>query len=147
MIVTGVAAMAILIVNVDLPKLIELVTLIAALWANLAYLIVTARSVEKAPQGWPNADRARRAHFSLGRWAIPVNVAAVLWSVFMVVNIGWPRAAVYGPEWQHRFAPVILTAILVVTALVAARGRTVDPRRSVADTPRPRSKPSDRRRS
>jgi len=38
----------------------------------------------------------------------------------MVVNIGWPRSAIYGEAWQHRFAPLMLTTILVATAVVAA---------------------------
>ena len=124
-IVTGLTAMAILIVNVDLPKLIELVTLIAALWANLAYLIVTAALLRTPLAGMARCQgRATENRFSLGRWALPVNAAAVLWSLFMVLNIGWPRVSVYGPEWQHRFAPVILTSILVATALL---GRIVRP--------------------
>ena len=72
--------------------------------------------------------------FSLGRFGIPVNMAAVLWSSFMVVNVGWPRAAVYGAAWQTRFAPIILTAILVATAIAAsaslARRRAALVRRS-----------------
>lgn len=119
-VVTGVIAMAILIVNVDLPKLIELVTLIAALWANLAYLIVTAALLQRRWRGWPDASDREQGWFSLGKWAIPVNVAAILWSLFMVLNIGWPRASVYGTAWHHRFAPLILTSILVVTALAAS---------------------------
>ena len=119
-IVTGIAAMTILVVNVNLPKLIELVTLIAAMWANLAYLIVTAALFRNRLRGWPGDQDRDKGRFSLGRWALPVNAAAVLWSVFMILNIGWPREAVYGAEWQHRFAPLILTSMLVAIALVAS---------------------------
>ena len=122
--VVGAVAMAILAVNVNLPKLIEVVTMVAALWANLAYLIVTATLLRRRLEGWPHRDVSAKGYFSLGRLAIPINAAAVVWSSFMVVNIAWPRAAVYGPEWQHRFAPVILTAILVLTALAAGLGFT-----------------------
>lgn len=117
--VVGAVAMAILAVNVNLPKLIEVVTMVAALWANLAYLIVTGTLLRRRLEGWPHRDVSAKGYFSLGRLAIPINAAAVVWSSFMVVNIAWPRAAVYGPQWQHRFAPVILTAILVLTALAA----------------------------
>jgi hypothetical protein len=40
-----------------------------------------------------------------------VNAAAVAWSAFMIVNVGWPRAATYGPLWQHRFAPPASAAV------------------------------------
>jgi urea carboxylase system permease len=119
-IVIGAAAMAILAANINLPKLVELVTMIAVLWANLAYLIVTAALLRRRVQGWPAVKAGDAGVFSLGRFGIPVNVAAVLWSAFMVINVGWPRAAVYGAEWQTRFAPIILTTILVTTALVAS---------------------------
>ena len=117
--VVGAVAIAILAVNINLPKLIEVVTMIAALWANLAYLIVTATLLRRRLEGWPHRDVSAKGYFSLGRLAVPINAAAVVWSSFMVVNIAWPRAAVYGPQWQHRFAPVILTAILVLTAVAA----------------------------
>ena len=58
--------------------------------------------------------------FSLGRFGIPLNMAALLWSSFRVVNVGWPRAAVYGAAWQTRFAPIILTTILVASAIAAS---------------------------
>jgi hypothetical protein len=49
----------------------------------------------------------------------------------MIVNVGWPRAATYGPLWQHRFAPLILTVVLVgVGALVHA---ALDKRATVPD--------------
>ena len=128
----GAAAIAILAVNVNLPKLIEVVTMIAALWANLAYLIVTTALLRRRLEGWPHSEVNERGNFSLGRMAIPVNAAAVAWSSFMVVNIAWPRAAVYGPRWQHRFAPLMLTAILVLTALAA--GTLFHRRRAVTET-------------
>ena len=34
----------------------------------------------------------------------------MLWSMFMVVNVSWPRVAVYGEE--NRFAAVRYTALL-----------------------------------
>ena len=119
-VVVGAAAMAILVANINLPKLVELVTMIAVLWANLAYLIVTAALLRRRLQGWPGARTGGAGVFALGRFGIPVNVAALLWSSFMVINVGWPRVAVYGAEWQTRFAPIILTTILVAVALAAS---------------------------
>ena len=119
-IVVGAAAMAILVANINLPKLVELVTMIAVLWANLAYLIVTAALLRKRLHGWPGARAGEAGVFALGRFGIPVNVAALLWSSFMVINVGWPRVAVYGAEWQTRFAPIILTTILVGFAVAAS---------------------------
>jgi urea carboxylase system permease len=119
-VVVGALATLVLVVNVNLPKIVELVTMVAVLWANLAYLLVGAGMLWRRRKPWPPVD-APGGLFSLGRLGLPVNVAAVLWSGFMIVNVGWPRAATYGPLWQHRFAPLILTVVLVgVGALVHA---------------------------
>jgi hypothetical protein len=109
------------VVNVNLPKIVELVTMVAVLWANLAYLLVSVALLWRRRSDWPPPD-APTGLFSLGRLAVPVNAAAVLWSTVMIVNVGWPRAATYGPLWQHRLAPLLLTGILV---LAGAALRTV----------------------
>jgi urea carboxylase system permease len=132
-VIVGVAAIGILVANVNLPKLVELVTMVAVLWANLAYLIVTAVLLRKRLRGWPQADASGRRFFSLGRLGLPVNIAALGWSAFMVVNVGWPRASVYGAAWQHRFAPLVLTTILVVSGAVAAAAIPVMRRQTAED--------------
>ncbi len=116
----GAAAIGVLVVNVRLPKIVELVTMVAVLWANLAYLFVNGSLLWRRRRGWPPPEGPAGV-FSLGAWGGAVNAAAVAWSAFMVVNVGWPRAATYGPEWQHRFAPLLLTAVLVAAAALAYR--------------------------
>jgi urea carboxylase system permease len=87
---SGAAAILILVANVNFPKVIELVTCVAVLWANLAYLLVTGPLLARRLDGWPER---REGLFSLGRWGLPVNAAATAWCLFTVVNVGWPRAA------------------------------------------------------
>jgi amino acid transporter len=94
-VIVGAVAIAILVVNVNLPRLIELMTMVAALWANLAYFFVLAAM--------------------LRRRTIALSVAGALWSLFMVVNLGWPRQAVYG-DGLSRFAALILTAIMLAAS-------------------------------
>ena len=101
-------------VNVNLPRLIELITMVAALWANLAYLFVTTALLRRRFAGRPiSQDSDAGKAFTLGRWGLPVNVVGVVWSAFMVLNLGWPRIAVYGSDWQSRFAPLLLTVALL----------------------------------
>jgi urea carboxylase system permease len=123
--VVGAGAILVLAVNVNLPKIVELVTMVAVLWANLAYLLVNASLLWHRRRGWP-PSASPSGVFSLGAFGTAVNAAAVVWSAFMVVNVGWPRAATYGPLWQHRFAPLLLTSALVALGAAgyrAARGR------------------------
>ena len=112
-VVTGVLAAAVLLVNVNAPRLIETFCSVALVWANLAYLMVTGpmlmarlrarREGEKVPS--PAVDE----QFSLGRWGLPINLAATLWGVFVVVNMSWPRADIYGGHPVGRFAAALAT--------------------------------------
>jgi urea carboxylase system permease len=106
---TGVGAVAILLANMNFSQIVLLVTSVSILWANLAYLLVTIPLLLLRLKGWPP-----KGGFSLGRWGVPVNVVAIAWGIFMVLNIGWPRAEVYGAEPLQRFAAVWLTALIAV---------------------------------
>jgi urea carboxylase system permease len=138
-IIVGALAAGILILNVNMPHVIETLCSVAIIWAHLAYLLVTipllwarlrarntplrdvdgaARGVERqttsaGPPELP-APTARRPDFSLGSWGLPVNVIAVVWGLFVVINIGWPRPQIYGTDRWGRFAAPLSTLALVV---------------------------------
>ena len=108
----GLAAIIILAMNLQFPKVFELVTSIAILWANLAYWIVVAVQLKN------RVILARKrvnteAKFSLGKWGLPVNILALIWSSFMVINVSWPRTATYGVEWYNQYAAWIYTVGLI----------------------------------
>src|SRR6185436_9008095 len=99
----GLGAIIILTMNVQFPKVFELVTSIAILWANLAYWIVVAVQLKnrfKSARHGVDTD----ARFSLGKWGFLVNILALVWSSFMVINVSWPRTATYGSEWYNQYA-------------------------------------------
>jgi urea carboxylase system permease len=54
-----------------------------------SYLIGNLALLRARLHGWPRT----RAPFSLGRWGVPINVAAILYGGGMFVNMLWPRAA------------------------------------------------------
>lgn len=63
---------------------------------------------------------------TLGRWSLPVLLAALTWAVFETVNISWPREILSGPDWWLQWSVVIVTAVLgLLGALVfsTVRGR------------------------
>jgi urea carboxylase system permease len=132
-VVVGVLAAAILLVNVNLPNVIETLCSVAIVWANLAYLLVTAplllarlrrggdrtyvaaRGEFDSPASQTeNLDDQMPPHFSLGRWGLPVNAIAVAWGLFVVINISWPRAFIYGSGGAGRFAALFATLGLIV---------------------------------
>jgi uncharacterized membrane protein YozB (DUF420 family) len=46
-----------------------------------------------------------------------VNVAAVVWGVLLITNVGWPRERFEEAEWYQRFAAPLFTAGLFVTGV------------------------------
>ncbi len=68
------------------------------------------------------------SYFSLGAWGLPINAIAVVWGAFVVINISWPRAEVYGSGRFSRFAAPLATLGLVATGsiyyLLVQRNRT-----------------------
>ena len=108
----GLGAILILAMNLQFPKVFELVTSIAILWANLAYWIVVAVQLKNriiSTRHKIDTD----AKFSLGKWGFPVNILALIWSSFMVINVSWPRTATYGEGWYNQYAAWIYTVTLV----------------------------------
>lgn len=113
----GLGAIIILAMNLQFPKVFELVTSIAILWANLAYWIVVALQLNnRIKLGRKGGDTD--AKFKLGKWGLPVNILALIWSTFMVVNVSWPRPATYGSEWHHQYAAWIYTTGLILLGVL-----------------------------
>jgi len=108
----GLGAIIILAMNVQFPKVFELVTSIAMLWANLAYWIVVALQLKNRFTSSRNGVDTD-ARFSLGKWGFPVNILALIWSTFMVINVSWPRTATYGTEWHQQYSAWIYTMGLI----------------------------------
>jgi amino acid transporter len=115
----GAIALAILLVNINYPQVIEVMAAVAIAWAHLAYLFVTVPLLLRRQSEASSSDcaSAKTGLFTLGRWGRAVNTLAVIWGVVVVVNVGWPRAEVYGEAWYRRFSTPLATA-----AMLAAGG-------------------------
>ncbi len=60
-------------------------------WATagtyIAYQMVVFGGLIARGRGWPKD----RAYFNLGKWGWPVNILALVYGVFMIINLVWPR--------------------------------------------------------
>ena len=124
----GLGALVILIVNANVPQVVEVMASVAIAWANLAYLLVTVPMLARRFRDRSESESEKVRHnphdgrFTLGRWGLPVNLLAVVWGVLIVVNVGWPRPEIYGKVWYRRFAaPMATAAMLGAGALCYAR--------------------------
>ncbi|GAB1646495.1 amino acid permease [Krasilnikovia sp. MM14-A1259] len=133
-VVIGVLAVAILLVNVGQGALFTALTSVAVVVVYLAYLLVTVPVlVRRMRGGWASA--VPDGHFGLGRWGLPVNLVAVGFGAFMVVNMAWPREEVYnptaGPAYLRYFAGIAL-AVIVGLGMVAYVARHRRPQAATA---------------
>jgi urea carboxylase system permease len=97
-VVVGVLAAAILLVNVGEASLFTALTSVCIVMLYGAYLLVTVPMLIQRLKGtWaPQPGR-----FSLGAFGLPVNLLAVAYGFLQMVNLAWPRAAVYDPAGGH----------------------------------------------
>lgn len=118
----GVLAIAVLLINLGNPAAFAAVTSTSVVIVYLAYLLVTVPALRARLRGGLPPRPA--GGFSLGRWGLPVNLVAVGYGVAMMVNIAWPRAAVYDPAgsgWVLRYSAVLFVAGLAVVGFVVHR--------------------------
>lgn len=119
-IIIGILAIAILLINVGQAQLFAAIGSVAVVIVYLAYLGVTLPLLVRRLRGWPGG-REGQGRFSLGRYGLAVNLAAVAWGAFICVNTASPRAAVYDPNGGHwylqYFAPLFVAGAIAVGGL------------------------------
>lgn len=117
----GLLALLVLLLNIRHPQIVALLTSVAVIWANLSYLLVTGPQLWRRLRNPKSAPGTESPGFSLGRAGLPINLLAVIFGIGICVNIGWPRAAVYGSGWAQRFAALYLTAGVLLLCGIALR--------------------------
>ncbi|WP_329049496.1 amino acid permease [Amycolatopsis sp. NBC_01488] len=113
---SGGLAIGLLLLNVGNPTLFSTITGTSVVVVYLAYLLVTGPLLVNRLRGRFPAEPGL---FSLGRWGVPVNGAAVAYGVAMIVNIGWPRPEIYdvtgsGAPWMLLFPIEFVGGALVL---------------------------------
>jgi len=126
-IVIGVLTLLLLVLNVGNQRAFFVLTSVAIIMFYLAYLCVTGPLLVARLRGrWPSAEHG--PYFSLGRWGVVVNLLAVVFQVGVMVNLAWPRPAVYGGgAWYFQWGAFTFTGGLglvgVIYYLVKHQGR------------------------
>ncbi|MDQ2911233.1 MAG: APC family permease, partial [Actinomycetota bacterium] len=92
----------------------------------LSYFVGNIALMRARLRGWPKT----KAPFSLGRWAIPINVLALAWGGGMLLNFAWPRpetnprpTALPGTlnfHWHWLNAKPVLWTVAITILLVGA---------------------------
>jgi len=119
--VTGVITLIILAINVGNQSAFYVLTSLAIIMFYLAYLGVTLPMLRRRFAGtWPKSDHG--PYFSLGRWGLPVNLAAVAYGTLVTLNLMWPRNAIYNsvgaPHWYWHWSPEIFVGLVLLIGTI-----------------------------
>ncbi|HEX3613700.1 MAG TPA: amino acid permease [Sporichthyaceae bacterium] len=134
-VLVGVLAALLLVVNVGNAQLFLALASICIMLLYVAYLMVTVPLFIRRLRGWPSIGEASADDgplFSLGKWGPLVNGCAVAWGLGMAVNLGWPRATVFGTLWYLHWFPVLFLAGTAAVGSVAYLEQREQKRRAEA---------------
>lgn len=78
----------------------------------LAYLSVSVGALIARKRGW----KSTTSPWNLGKWGLTVNLLSLVWGVFVIINLSWPRSP--GQPWYLNFSvPLLAIGALLVGAL------------------------------
>ncbi len=120
-IVVGALSIGVLLINLGQTSVFATVTSVSVVIVYLAYLFVTVPMLYQRLRRNP-AHIPDPAYFTLGRWGLPVNIVAVVFGLFLLINVGWPRAEVYDPTgqgWVLQYSALLSVVVCVGLGLVA----------------------------
>jgi len=83
----------------------------AAFGIYLAFQLVVLAALRARLKGWAPSGKYR-----LGQWALPVNVAALVYGVIAMINMAWPRTP--DAPWYDNWIVALSAAIVVGIGLV-----------------------------
>jgi urea carboxylase system permease len=114
----AVVVLLLMLLQIWQPALFIAFSSTSVLFALFSYLLLVWSSGRlRMKGGWNQPDKR---YFSLGRFGLPVTIAATIWAVLAIIDIAWPRAVVYNPaaplHWYFKWAGVIVPIVLL-TAL------------------------------
>ncbi|MFJ6707611.1 MULTISPECIES: amino acid permease [unclassified Streptomyces] len=125
-VVVGVLAAALLLLDFASPDAFLAIGTTCIVMLYLAYAMVTGPLLVRRLRGEFRAggtDETGAPLFSLGRWGMPVNAAALLYGLAMSVNLAWPREAVYDPSGGHWYFRWFTVLFLIATVVAGGLWR------------------------
>jgi len=126
-IVIGVITILLLVLNVGNQRAFFVLISVAIIMFYIAYLCVTGPLLIARLRGkWPTPEHG--PYFSLGRWGLVVNLLAVIFQIGVMINLAWPRPAVYGSDhWYFQWGAFTFIGLIggvgIVYYLAKLRGR------------------------
>jgi urea carboxylase system permease len=104
-----------LVANIANPKIFNAIIGVGVELVYLGYLGVTVPAMRARLAGGLHAEPGL---FSIGRSALVVNGAAIVFGLLCVINLAWPRASFYGPAWWQQYSGIYVPVIVIVLGVI-----------------------------
>jgi urea carboxylase system permease len=116
-ILVTVVGLGLLGVNYGNPRIFGTIAAVVILLFYITYLFVMVPMLVARLRGrWPVEQR--HGYFSLGRYGLASNLLAVIGCAAVVVDVAWPRAAIYGNDhWYLQYGAFVVVGLLLVTGV------------------------------
>ena len=115
---SGIIALIILAFNIQNPSAFTIIISMGIILMYLAYLGVTIPLLKQRFAGWPgNLPDAKEGLFKLGAWGKPLNIIGIVYGAVMVINLEWPRVALYIDD-TYKWGPTTATIVLLGVGLI-----------------------------
>jgi amino acid transporter len=110
LITCGVLPAIIICVGFYLQNAIAMVVSFAAIGIYLSFQMIVSGALFARMRGWKPSGA-----FTLGVWAWPVNIAALVYGVLAIVNMSWPRTP--DAPWYLNYGIILVGAIVIAIGL------------------------------
>jgi amino acid transporter len=97
---TGIATGVLAALPAAVVQQVSIIAIGATGLIYLAYFLTNLVILQARRHGWPQQP----ARFNLGRWAVPINILALVYGGTMLINFAWPRTS--PPESNPAFYTV-----------------------------------------
>ncbi|MGX6449377.1 APC family permease [Patulibacter sp. S7RM1-6] len=97
-------AVIVLIAEVISENALARVIAFASVGIYIAFQMVVVAALVARRRGWVPSGKYR-----LGRWGLPVNVAALTYGVLGIANLAWPRGTAFADRWSVLLGCALIT--------------------------------------
>lgn len=111
LVVAGVMPAAIVCLGLFMADAVATIVGFAAIGIYVSFQLIVVAALIARAKGW-----APGGQFTLGKWGVPVNIAALIYGVAAITNMVWPRTP--DAPWYMNYSMILTTVIVLGAGLL-----------------------------
>ena len=111
----------ILLSTANQPAIFTVLTSVSVVLIYLAYAMAVAAQLRRRLKEGRQTTPTK--YFNMGKWGLPVNIAALLFLVLGAINFVWPREEIYGKDAYQYGGLIVVAAVIGIGLIYRKFGR------------------------